>query len=258
MSDEIESTKREVAIANRILAEVGLASGVRASLGHASMRLPSNPDLFLVKGRGYRSDIISRMRPEEMVTCDLEGNWVDGPAGSTQCHEIKMHSCIYKLRPDVQSVVHVHPKYTTIMSTLQRPLVPIVQEGANLVNNPLPIYPHTKTVTTEREGQEVAKLLGSGKAVLLLGHGAATAGVSLQDSIMTMILLEHQAEMNYHALCAAGPDYPRIPNELIEEMERLRGLDEPHMEARAKDPSVRRREGNAVYNYLCDLVGRDM
>jgi len=158
MSDEIESTKREVAIANRILAEVGLASGVRASLGHASMRLPSNPDLFLVKGRGYRADIISRMRPEEMVTCDLEGNWVDGPAGSTQCHEIKMHSCIYKLRPDVQSVVHVHPNYTTIMSTLQKSIVPIVQEGANLVDKPLPIYPHTKTVTTEREGQEVAKL----------------------------------------------------------------------------------------------------
>src|SRR5438045_3582708 len=201
MNDDVRSIKREVAIANRILSEVGLASGVRASLGHASMRLPSDPNLFLVKGRGYRADIISRMRPEEMVTCDLEGNWVDGPAGSTQCHEIKMHSCIYKLRPDVQSVVHVHPKYTTIMSTLQKSIVPIVQEGANLVDKPLPIYPHTKTVTTEREGQEVAKLLGSGKAVLLLGHGAATAGASLQDSIMTMILLEHQAEMNYHAFC---------------------------------------------------------
>jgi len=75
---------------------------------------------------------------------------------------------------------------------------------------------------------------------------------------MTMILLEHQAEMNYHAFCAAGADYPRIPTELVDEMELLRGMDEPHIEARARDPSVRRREGNAVYNYLCDLVGRDM
>jgi len=258
MNDDVRSIKREVAIANRILSEVGLASGVRASLGHASMRLPSDPNLFLVKGRGYRLDIISRMRPEEMVTCDLEGNWVDGPEGSTQCHEIKMHSCIYRARPDVQSVVHVHPKFTTIMSTMQRPIVPMVQEGANLVNEPLPIYPHTKTVTTEREGSEVAALLGKGKAVLFLGHGAATVGSSLQESIMAMILLEHQAEMNYHAYCAAGPDYPRIPNDLVEEMERLRGVDEPHMEARAKQIGVRPREGNAVYNYLSELVQRDM
>jgi ribulose-5-phosphate 4-epimerase/fuculose-1-phosphate aldolase len=258
MSDDIETVKKEVAIANRILAEVGLASGVRASLGHVSMRLPSDPSKFLVKGRGYRMDIISRMRPEEMVTCDLEGNWVDGPPGSTQCHEVKMHSCIYKNRPDVQSVVHVHPKYTVIMSTLQRQLAPIVQEGANLVHHPLPVYPHTKTVTTEREGQEVAKLLANGKAVLLLGHGATTAGASLEESVMTMVLLEHQAEMNYYAYCAAGPEYPRIPHDLIDEMEQLRGLDEPHIEARVKQLGSRRREGNAVYNYLKELVAADM
>jgi len=258
MNAEVIFVKREVAIANRILAEVGLAAGVRASLGHASMRLPSDPNLFLVKGRGYRMDIISRMRPEEMVTCDLEGNWVDGPEGSTQCHEIKMHSCIYKARPDVQSVVHVHPKFATILSTLQRPIVPIVQEGANLVNDPLPIYPHTKTITTEKEGQEVAALLGKGKAVLFLGHGAATVGASLQESVMAMILLEHQAEMNYHAYCVAGADYARIPNELVDEMERLRGLDEPHMEARAKQIGAAPRQGNAVYNYLSELVQRDM
>ena len=258
MSDDSEQVRAEVAIANRILAHVGLASGVRASLGHASMRLPSEPDKFLVKGRGYRMDIISRMRPEDMVTCDLEGNWTAGPPGSTQCHEVKMHSCIYKNRPAVQSVVHVHPKYTVIMSTLQRALAPIVQEGANLVNHPLPVYPHTKTVTTEREGQEVAKLLGQGKAVLLLGHGAATAGASLEEAVMSMVLLEHQAEMNYHAYCAAGLEYPRIPEELIDEMEQLRGLDEPHIEARVKQLGPRPRAGNAVYNYLKELVSADM
>ena len=169
-----------------------------------------------------------------------------------------MHSCIYKNRPDVQSVVHVHPKYTVIMSTLQRSLVPIVQEGAQLVHHDLPVYPHTKTVTTEREGQAVAKLLRDGKAVILLGHGATTAGASLQESVMSMILLEYQAEMNYYAYCAAGRDYPRIPNELIDEMEQLRGLDEPHIEARVKQLGNRRREGNAVYNYLSELVSRDM
>ena len=70
MSEDVDQAKRQTAIANRILSYVGLATGVRASLGHVSMRLPNDPTKFLVKGRGYRMDIILRMRPEDMVTCD--------------------------------------------------------------------------------------------------------------------------------------------------------------------------------------------
>jgi ribulose-5-phosphate 4-epimerase/fuculose-1-phosphate aldolase len=125
----LEAAKVEVAIGNRILAEVGLAAGVRASLGHVSLRVPGDPNLFVVKGRGYRMDVLSRMRPEDMVVCDLEGNWVDGPPYSLQCSEVKIHSCIYKNRPDVVSVVHVHPDYVVLMSVLQNDLKPMAQEG---------------------------------------------------------------------------------------------------------------------------------
>ena len=37
MSSELDDVKREVAAANRVLANLGLASGVTAALGHASM-----------------------------------------------------------------------------------------------------------------------------------------------------------------------------------------------------------------------------
>src|SRR5437667_5840091 len=124
----LEAAKVEVAIGNRILAECGLAVGVRASLGHVSMRVPGDPNLFVVKGRGYRIDVLSRMRPEDMVVCDLEGNWLDGPAGSMQCGEIKIHSCILRDRPDVQSVVHVHPKFTVLLSVLGTEIRPLAQE----------------------------------------------------------------------------------------------------------------------------------
>jgi ribulose-5-phosphate 4-epimerase/fuculose-1-phosphate aldolase len=102
----LEAAKVEAAVGNRILAEVGLAAGVRASLGHVSLRLPDDPKRFVVKGRGYRIDVLSRMRPEDMVVCDLDGNWLDGPPYALQCSEVKIHSCIYRSRPDVVSVVH--------------------------------------------------------------------------------------------------------------------------------------------------------
>ncbi len=258
MSEELDQAKRQVAIANRILTYVGLAAGVRASLGHVSMRLPNDPSRFLVKGRGYRMDIISRMRPEDMVTCDLEGRWVDGPEGSMPCNEVKMHSCIYQVRPDVLSVVHVHPTFTVVLSTLKQQIKPIAQEGIQLVRKPLPVYPHTKTVVTDQEGKDVAKLLGDGNAVLLLGHGATTVGRTPEESVMRMIHLEHQAQMNYYALSALGPNFPCVPDELIEEL--VVGQNNaalPHFKDRAAElakAGFARRLGGNIWGYLEEMV----
>ena len=253
-----EDVKHQVAVANRVLSEVGLSSGVLASLGHASMRVPEAPDRFIVKGRGYAMDALARMTPEQMVVCDLEGYLVEGPPGATQCFEVKMHSCIYKLYPDVQSVVHVHPRFTVVMSVLQANLVPMCQEGINLVSKPLPVYPHVKIIQSEEEGMEVARLLGpGGKAVLLEGHGAATTGRSLEESVMNMLQLEEQARMNWYAYCAAGPNHRSIPQESLEEMGRGPGLTElPHFK-NAPPPDQTRRAGG-VWAHYTDIVSRDL
>jgi ribulose-5-phosphate 4-epimerase/fuculose-1-phosphate aldolase len=257
--DELDEVRTEVAVGNRVLAQLGLATGLRASLGHASMRLPSDPTKFVVKGRGYRMDILSRMRPEEMVTCDLEGNWVDGPPGSLQCGEVKIHSCIYKARPDIKSVVHVHPKFTVLMSVLGKPWRPLAQEGVGLFQKQPPVYPRTKVVTTEDEGQQVAKLLGDGRFVLLLGHGAVTTGNSIEQSVTMMGQLEHQAEYNYMAYAAAGRDHPYIPDELVKELldAQVRGgYPEPHFAKRVAEVGPPRFTG--IWRYYEELVSGDL
>src|SRR5215471_4012091 len=126
-------TRLQVAIANRILAALGLASELTASLGHASMRVPEAPDSFLIKGRGYELDILSELGPDDMVLCDLEGNKLEAAGGVSQCYEIKMHSCIYRAFPEVQSIVHAHPRFTILMSVLDRRIRPMRNEGARLV-----------------------------------------------------------------------------------------------------------------------------
>ena len=229
MGREWDEVKYEVAVANRVLAETGLATGFRVSLGHASMRIPNERDKFIVKGRGYAVDALHSVAPHQMLVCDLEGNKVDGPVGAFQCHEVKMHSCIFKLHPEVNSVVHVHPYYTVLATTLRKRLRPMNQEGIALVKDELPIWNHVKTVQTEEEGLEVAGLLGNSKAILLRGHGATTVGATLQESVLNMLDLEEQAKMNYLALSAAGPDHDYIEDELITEMTDREPLNElPH------------------------------
>src|SRR5262245_23334740 len=116
MTKDQDDVKREVAAANRVLAHLGLASGLTAALGHASMRVPSETNHFFVKGREYELDALEIMEPDDMVMCDTEGFLIAGRAGLTQCSEVKIHACVYKTHPEVQAVVHVHPRYTILMS----------------------------------------------------------------------------------------------------------------------------------------------
>ena len=72
MNSDLEDVKREVATANRVLANLGLAAGLTAALGHASMRVPSEPNHFFVKGREYEFDALAIMETDDMVMCDTE------------------------------------------------------------------------------------------------------------------------------------------------------------------------------------------
>ncbi len=223
-------TRKEVAVGTHMLTQFGLAAGVRASLGHVSVRIPGEPDKFVVKGRGYRLDALNRMRPEDLVVCNLEGELIDGPAEIVPCFEVKIHSSVLKARPDVNSVVHVHPKYTVICSVIGKAIHSMCNEGSRLVMDPLPVYPKQAIIITDAEGKEVARLLGQGEAMLLFGHGAVTAGRNMEQSITNMIQLEHQAEMNYIAACMAGVDHPYVTKEKVLEFASNPGrqYEEPH------------------------------
>ncbi|MCH8847548.1 MAG: class II aldolase/adducin family protein [Chloroflexi bacterium] len=229
MGREIDEVKYEVAIATRILAATGLATGVTAGLGHVSMRVPNEPDKFVVKGRGYEIDSLAEMQYDDMILCDMEGYKIDGPARSTQCSEVKIHACILRERPDVMSVVHVHPRNVILMTVLEETLVPMCQEGADLVRTPLPLYPHTRTVWSEEEGMELVEVLGDAKAVLMQGHGATMTGRSTSDAVISMLQLEEQARMNRWAVAAAGSDHKRISDAFLDEATNRPRQDEyPH------------------------------
>jgi ribulose-5-phosphate 4-epimerase/fuculose-1-phosphate aldolase len=215
MSTATEETRVQTAVGTRMLVDFGLATGVRASLGHVSVRVPGEPDKFVVKGRGYRLDAIDRMRAEDLVVCNLEGELVESPPNIVPCFEVKIHSCIYKARPDVNSVVHVHPTYTVVMSVLGAPIRSMCNEGNRLVMDPIPVYPKEKIITTDDEGTEVARLLGQGSVELLFGHGAVTVGANMETSVTNMIHLEHQAQMTYMAYSAAGPNHPYVSREQV-------------------------------------------
>ena len=253
----LDEVKYEVALGSRILAFTGLSAGIRSSMGHVSLRDPNDPERFVVKGRGYPIDVLNRMRPENMVVCDLEGRLLDGPPGVVQCNEVMIHACVFKWRPDVQSVVHVHPPFSVMLTVLGITIVPMVLEGVRLVRKPLPVYPHTALITSLEQGRDMVQSLGKESAVHLLGHGTTTVGKSMEEAVMNVWQLEHQAQMNYYAHSLAGPNHAQIPDNLIEEFLQWKPLAEPHFqEAVARVGKVN--TGGSMWSDLMDRAAMEL
>ena len=207
---ELDALMEEAALANRMLYTMGLADSSTIERGHVSFRLPDDPGKFIIKALGPS---LSQTYARDMVVVDVNGYKAGGPPENNLPNEVKMHSCLLRERPDVNSVVHVHPRYTVLMSVLQERMGPMCIEGMPLFAEPIPMFPSPRLIIHEKDGAEVARLMGSHSAIMLQGHGAATVGGDMEDAMVNMLHLEEQARMNYLAFCAVGRDHPVLTPE---------------------------------------------
>ena len=86
--------------ANRILANENIVD----YLGHVSVRNPENPKTFFI-ARGIAPATVTK---KDMLEVDFEGNVLTRTQFRPYSERI-IHGAIYKVRPDVNSVVDAHP-----------------------------------------------------------------------------------------------------------------------------------------------------
>jgi L-fuculose-phosphate aldolase len=180
--------------------------------GHISVRLPDDPSRFYMKAHSLGLDEITM---DNILTIGLDGNVV---AGTAKRHsEVYIHSEIFKARADVNSVLHTHPVYATAMSSTGRPMKALSQPGA-LFWEAVGIYGDTINLIRSTEmGAGVARALGPHRAVLLKNHGVVVAGASIEEVVVSVIMLENAAQIQLIAE-AAGTPAPEFPRADIEKL----------------------------------------
>ena len=72
--------------------------------------------------------------------------------------------------------------------------MPVFQLGAVFPVEGLPVYDDPDLIKTDEAGDAVSRALGSGRAVLLLGHGAVVMGEDVETCFTTSIWLEENAK----------------------------------------------------------------
>jgi L-fuculose-phosphate aldolase len=126
-----------------------------------------------------------------------DGQILSNPDGLKPSKETPLHLAIYRLRPDVESVYHVHPPFATTFA-IKGKEIPFLTSTAKrkLVTTPLvpPAPPGSEELS-----RHVGDLL-SGKdsaihSLLLQDHGIVTFEKSLERSFHLAELLETTAKM---------------------------------------------------------------
>ncbi len=196
MSDTDLEVRRKLIAAGAILDAADQGDLTR---GHVSVRVPGDPAHFYMKPHSQGLDEIT---PENIVTCNLDGEKVAG--GGRRHSEVFIHSEIYRRRPDVGSVIHVHPTHAVALSATGRPLLPISQPGVTFADG-VPYFTGTINLIRQPEqGAAVAAALGPHRAVFLRNHGVAVAGATLEEATVLALLLEEACRIQLLAMAAGG------------------------------------------------------
>jgi len=138
----------------------------------------------------------------DIVICDLDGN----PLPDQYCtlkpsKEIGMHSLVYKLRPECDSVVHVHPPYLTAFTIKKRP-IPMVSGAAMMKLIDVPTIGFAWSGTPElfeNIRTAFANAKEGVKNFALEAHGSLSFDKGLRMAFNGAELAEDTAKMAYFA-----------------------------------------------------------
>ncbi len=185
-------------LGSRILAKLGLVD----YLGHVSARVPRS-DQVLIRPRGAEQGDQRRLTADQLLLVDLEGSLLEGRLPPPD--ETRLHTEIYKARPDVAAVAHTHQPVATVFGALEKPILPMQAVMATVVREEIPIHHAAHKVTTAERAAAVARTLGARSIVHLQNHGVVFAGQSVEEVVINAIWLEHQARLTLWASMLGTP-----------------------------------------------------
>ncbi len=201
MTDAARELRRRVAIACRAIALEGYLD---LTLGHVSAREPGSRTVW-IKRKGVGLD---EVEPDDVIALDLDDE--QAFEGADYHLESVMHAEVYRVRPDVGSVIHGHPLYGTALGATEGSLE-LLTHDAVLFTDGLGIYDEGPALITQRhQGEAVAQALGGRRAALLRNHGVVVAGEDIRWAVLTAVTLERAIRFQVIA-AALGPSRP-IPD----------------------------------------------
>ncbi|MHA1762733.1 MAG: class II aldolase/adducin family protein [Promethearchaeota archaeon] len=208
MSEKILELKKEIV---KICVKLIEKDHVLGSAGNVSVRVPSSEEdeefvLITPSGVNYM-----KMEPKDILTLNMEGKVIEGDRNPSV--EKDLHLGIYKVRDDVNAIIHAHSIYSTVLSTLKLSIPPIIEELIPYVGGEITCAEYGEA-GSEELAHNVVESLGEKNAILLPNHGNLCCGSSLEGAFTVLEYLERGAKIYYMARIIKEPNV--LPEDTVE------------------------------------------
>lgn len=255
MSYEEQKAREVIVSAGKELLQSGL---IARTWGNISARISDTTFLITPSGRDYES-----LMPEDIVPVYLDGT----PAGNGKpSSEKKVHAEAYRLRPDVDFVIHTHQANASALSVLGEDLTQYGSDAATILGGMVPCASYGLAGSDRLKERFAAALTAGGKsqAVLLKNHGAVCLGKTYEDAFRVAKTLERAAGEHYEELIGealptvadASVHYRFVPEERL--MEYRKAFSDPTIGAviRTDTPFIKKvsEYGRTMRPYIDDLA----
>ena len=190
----------DLAAAARILAARGVVDG----FGHVSMRHPSAPDRYLMA----KSLAPALVKPVDIIEYTLDSDPCED-LGRGSFLERFIHGEIYKMRPDVNAVVHSHSPSVIPFGLVKNQMKAMFHNAAFLATG-VPIFDIRRSfgmtdmlVCDCAKGLALAETLEDKHVALMRAHGSVATGDSLQIAVFRAVYTEVNARIQLSAISIA-------------------------------------------------------
>jgi ribulose-5-phosphate 4-epimerase/fuculose-1-phosphate aldolase len=199
------SLRIQLAAAYRLLANAKMDD---LTYTHLSARLPGSNAYFI-----YPFGLLfEEVTASNLLKVSLKGKVLEGQESQYNQTGYVIHGSIYKVRPDINAIFHLHTTAGIAVSAMECGLLPCSQFAFHFYNRISHHAYDSLALDHRRQGDKMAADLGDNKAMLLNNHGTLTCGATIPEAYLYMHFLEQACRVQCAGLINAPklilPDHP--------------------------------------------------
>ncbi|NTF16469.1 class II aldolase/adducin family protein [Agrobacterium tumefaciens] len=195
---DVQTLIAELVQANHILFDQGVVD----AFGHVSVRSSTDTNRFLLA----RNMAPGHVTDDDVLEFTLDGEVVNSK-GQRVYLERFIHGEIYRIRPDVNSVVHSHSHSIVPLSVVRDNPLRAMFHMAGFIGAGAPVFDladyaggETDLLISDQDrGRALAGAFTESDIVLMRGHGSTVVGGSIQQAVYRAVYAELNAQYQVQA-----------------------------------------------------------
>ena len=182
-----QTVKLDLATAYQVLAFLKLDDHTYT---HLSARDPHHPNAFYIYPFGLRFEEVTA---DNLLKVTLDGEILEGNEYQYNQTGYVLHGNIYKKRPDIQSIFHLHTPETLAVSALESGLLPISQWALHFYDR-VAYHAYDSLALNNQQGSCLTDDLGNHFVIFLRNHGFIACGKTIPETMFYTYHLQKACE----------------------------------------------------------------